>query len=65
MHPTVKPLTLICDILLDASVRGDVVVDPFAGSGTSVIAAEKLGRVARAIELDPLYCDTILRRWCK
>jgi DNA modification methylase len=65
MHPTVKPLALICDILLDASARGDVVADPFAGSGTSLIAAEKLNRAARAIELDPLYCDTILRRWRK
>ena len=63
MHPTVKPLALICDILLDASARGDVIADPFAGSGTSVIAAEKLGRKARAMELDPLYCDTIIRRW--
>jgi DNA modification methylase len=62
-HPTVKPLALICDILLDASARGDIIIDPFAGSGTSVIAAEKLGRKARAIELDPLYCDTIIRRW--
>lgn len=62
-HPTVKPLALICDILLDASVKGDIVADPFAGSGTTVIAAEKLGRKARVIELDPLYCDTIIRRW--
>ena len=63
MHPTVKPLALISDIMLDASARGDIVADPFAGSGTSLIAAEKLGRKARAIELDPLYCDTIVRRW--
>ena len=63
MHPTVKPLALICDILLDASVRGDIVVDPFAGSGTTLIAAEKLGRKARCMELDPAYCDTIIRRW--
>ena len=63
MHPTVKPLALICDILLDASIKGDIVVDPFAGSGTCVIAAEKLNRRARAIELDPAYCDTIIRRW--
>ena len=62
-HPTVKPLALLCDILLDASARGDIIADPFAGSGTSVIASEKLGRWARVIELDPLYCDTILRRW--
>lgn len=63
MHPTVKPLALICDMLLDASVKGDIVVDPFGGSGTTLIAAEKLGRIARLIELDPAYCDTIVRRW--
>jgi DNA modification methylase len=63
MHPTVKPLALICDVLLDASVKGDIVADPFMGSGTTLIAAEKLGRRARGIELDPAYCDTIIRRW--
>ena len=63
MHPTVKPLALIGDILLDASVKGDIVVDPFAGSGTTLIAAAKFGRVARCLELDPAYCDTIIRRW--
>lgn len=63
MHPTVKPLALICDILLDASGKGDIVVDPFMGSGTTIIAAEKLGRKARGIEMDPAYCDTIIRRW--
>jgi DNA modification methylase len=63
MHPTVKPLALICDMLLDASGKGDVVIDPFAGSGTTLIAAEKLGRVARCLELDPSYCDTVVRRW--
>jgi len=63
MHPTVKPLALITDILLDASVRGEVVADPFAGSGTTLIAAEKLGRKARCMEIDPGYCDTIIRRW--
>ena len=63
MHPTVKPLALIADILLDASGRGDVVVDPFAGSGTTLIAAEKFGRVARCMEMDSAYCDTIVRRW--
>lgn len=63
MHPTVKPLALICDMLLDASVKGDIVADPFGGSGTTLIAAEKLGRTARLIELDPAYCDTIIRRW--
>ncbi len=63
LHPTVKPLALICDILLDASVKGDIIADPFCGSGTTIIAAEKLGRHARALELDPLYCDTSIRRW--
>lgn len=62
-HPTVKPLALICDILLDCTAKGDVVVDPFAGSGTTLIACEKLGRKARVIELDPAYCDLIIRRW--
>jgi hypothetical protein len=63
MHPTVKPLALVCDVLFDASVKGDIIVDPFAGSGTTLIAAEKLGRKARCIEIDPAYCDTIIRRW--
>jgi DNA modification methylase len=63
MHPTVKPLALICDILLDASVKGDIIADPFCGAGTTIVAAEKLGRRARAVELDSLYCDTIIRRW--
>lgn len=62
-HPTVKPLALICDILLDSTVKGDIVADPFAGSGTTVIACEKLGRKARAMEVDPAYCDLIIRRW--
>ncbi len=62
-HPTVKPLSLLKDILLDSTIKGDIVVDPFMGSGTTLIAAEKLGRVARGIELDPAYCDTIIRRW--
>ena len=62
-HPTVKPLALIADIMLDSTIKGDIVVDPFMGSGTTLIAAEKLGRRARGIELDPAYCDTIIRRW--
>lgn len=62
-HPTVKPLALICDILLDSTIKGDIVADPFAGSGTTLIASEKLGRKARVIELDPAYCDLIIRRW--
>jgi hypothetical protein len=63
LHPTVKPVKLVADAILDASARGDVVLDPFLGSGTTLIAAERVGRRCRGIELDPLYVDTIVRRW--
>lgn len=63
MHPTVKPVAMVADAIRDCSKRKQIVLDPFAGSGTTVIAAEKTGRHARAIELDPLYCDTIIHRW--
>lgn len=63
MHPTVKPAALVADALLDCSRKGDLVLDSFAGSGTTVIAAEKTGRLAYAIELDPRYVDTAVRRW--
>ncbi|MEO8724361.1 MAG: site-specific DNA-methyltransferase, partial [Sphingobium sp.] len=63
MHPTVKPVALIADALRDCSRRGEIVLDGFAGSGSTLIAAEKTGRVARLIEFDPIYCDTIVRRW--
>ncbi len=63
MHPTVKPVALVADAIRDCSKRKQIVLDPFAGSGTTVIAAEKTGRRAYALELDPLYCDTIIRRW--
>ena len=63
MHPTVKPTALVADALRDCSMRGDIVLDQFGGSGTTLIAAEKVGRRARLIEYDPLYCDTIIRRW--
>jgi DNA modification methylase len=62
-HPTVKPVELVSDILKDASDRGEIVLDGFGGSGTTLIAAEQCGRVARLLELDPLYCDVILRRF--
>jgi DNA modification methylase len=65
MHPTVKPTALVADAIKDCSRRGAVVLDPFAGSGTTLIAAETCGRSARVIEYDPLYCDTIIRRWEK
>lgn len=63
LHPTVKPVALVADILLDCTRRGEIVLDPFAGSGSTIIAAEKVGRRARCLELDPLYVDTIVRRW--
>jgi DNA modification methylase len=63
LHPTVKPVAMVMDALKDCSRIGDVVLDPFGGSGTTLIAAEKTKRQARMIELDPLYCDVIVRRW--
>jgi DNA modification methylase len=63
LHPTVKPVALVADALLDASLRGDRVLDPFLGSGTTVIAAERTGRIAYGIELDPIYVDVAVRRW--
>lgn len=62
-HPTPKPVQLVADALLDASGRGEVVLEPFCGSGSTLIAAERTGRRCRAIELDPLYCDLTIRRW--
>jgi DNA modification methylase len=63
MHPTVKPVALIADLLLDCSKRNGIVLDMFGGSGTLILAAEKTGRRARVIELDPLYVDLAVRRW--
>jgi DNA modification methylase len=63
LHPTVKPVALVADAIMDCSARGDIVLDPFLGSGTTVIAAEQTGRVCYGIELDPTYIDTIVRRW--
>jgi DNA modification methylase len=63
LHPTVKPVGLVADAILDCSARGDVVLDPFLGSGTTLIAAERVGRTCYGMELDPLYVDTIIRRW--
>lgn len=62
-HPTPKPVRLVVDALLDASSRGDIVLEPFCGSGSTLIAAERTGRRCRAIELDPEYCDLTIRRW--
>jgi DNA modification methylase len=63
LHPTMKPVELVERALRNSSRPGDVVLDPFGGSGTTLIAAEKSGRVARLMELDPKYADVIVRRW--
>ena len=62
-HPTVKPRALLEDALLDVSNRGEIVLDPFAGSGSTLLAAEVAGRVCRAIEIDGRYSDLIIARW--
>lgn len=62
-HPTPKPVALVADALLDCTARGALVLDPFLGSGSTVIAAERVGRFCRGIELDPLYVDLAIRRW--
>ncbi len=63
MHPTVKPVEMVRDAILDVSSRGDIVLDTFLGSGTTLIAAEQCGRICYGIELEPLYIDTTIRRW--
>ena len=65
LHSTVKPVVLIADAIKDASRRGHIVLDPFCGSGTTLIAAENTGRIARCVELDPLYVDVAVRRFEK
>lgn len=62
-HPTVKPTALLADALLDVTTRGDIVIDPFLGSGSTLIAAERTGRRCRGVEIDPLYVDVIVRRY--
>jgi DNA modification methylase len=63
LHPTVKPVQMIADAILDCTSRGDLVLDPFLGSGSTLIAAERVGRVCYGIELDPPYVDVVVRRW--
>jgi len=63
LHPTVKPVTLVADAILDCSRRQGIILDPFLGSGTTLMAAERTGRVCYGIEMDPAYVDTIIRRW--
>jgi DNA modification methylase len=63
MHPTVKPVALVADAIKDCSLRGGLVLDPFCGSGTTLIAAERTGSKARALEIDPIYVDVAISRW--
>jgi DNA modification methylase len=63
VHPTVKPVALVADAMRDCSRRGEIVLDPFMGSGTTILAAERVGRRAYGLEIDPLYVDVAVRRW--
>ena len=63
LHPTVKPVAMVADAMRDVSRRGDIVLDPFMGSGTTILAAERVGRRAYGLEIDPIYVDVAIRRW--
>jgi DNA modification methylase len=63
VHPTVKPVAMVADAMRDCTRRGDSVLDPFIGSGTTILAAERVGRRALGMEIDPLYVDVAIRRW--
>jgi DNA modification methylase len=63
LHPTVKPVQLVADAMLDCSARGDLILDSFLGSGSTLVAAERVGRVCYGMEIDPLYVDVAIRRW--
>jgi len=63
LHPTVKPVAMVADALLDCTAPGNLVLDSFLGSGSTLIAAQRIGRVCHGIEIDPLYVDTAIRRW--
>jgi DNA modification methylase len=65
LHPTVKPVALVADAILDCTARGEIVLDAFLGSGTTLMAAERVGRTCYAIEIDPIYVDVAIRRWQK
>jgi DNA modification methylase len=62
-HPTVKPIAMVADALLDCTKPNDVVLDQFVGSGTTILAAEKTGRIAYTIEYEPAYVDVAIKRW--
>jgi DNA modification methylase len=63
LHPTVKPVALVADAIADCTARGDIVLDGFLGSGTTLISAARSGRRCMGLELDPRYVDVVVRRW--
>ena len=63
LHPTMKPVKLVARFILNSSAEGDIVLDPFGGSGSTMIACEQTGRRCRMMEIDPHYCDVIIDRW--
>jgi DNA modification methylase len=63
LHPTAKPVAMIADAMRDCSNRGSLILDPFGGAGTTLIAAERAGRRARVIELNPIFVDVSIERW--
>jgi DNA modification methylase len=65
LHPTVKPIALVADAILDSTRPNDIILDPYLGSGTTILAAERTGRRCFGIEIDPLYVDTVIARWEK
>jgi DNA modification methylase len=62
-HPSAKPVALVADAIKDCTRRGDVLLDTFCGSGTTIMAAERVGRHARALEIEPRFVDVAIRRW--
>jgi len=65
VHPTMKPVEMLVYLLRNSTRRGDVVLDTFGGSGSTLVACEETGRICRTMELDPRYCDVIRRRWAE
>jgi DNA modification methylase len=63
LHPTVKPVAMVADAILDCTKRGDIILDAFLGSGTTLMAAERVGRICHAIEFEPRYVDVAIQRW--
>lgn len=65
VHPTMKPVEMLVYLIKNSSQRGEIVIDTFGGSGSTLIACEQTGRICRTMELDPKYCDVIRRRWAE